>query len=1817
MKPIRWLNLEAYGAALEMWRNSEGKFFFVALGGTEAAKQALLELGGKQGYFFDRKILAIHFPPLADQASAAAWLVKLPKAFLENRDRSTVLLVSPDAEGKFPEQLIDGAVERFNQWTAKARELDLQEVPDEELFIPGFVDDVEPSLDYSKVTTPYPVEIEPDAPDYSRPPEPSVVATPEESPAAPTEKAVNPKSAIEQFVDAIHAGDDRPILQAAYQSMPDAKEFERIQAMGPSAAILMSPWVDVFREVLQRMPEDSQAVLVVLGNSQERLLAGVNQFLAENTDFPVVAAVWGSSKGDTHRLVLFVDSTLPVERRLASLSDALLASVTNEPQMGSFLNGVWRDVYGQEGEVVSVAASVRESGDAADVRPGAERDRAQRVHGATELEQVERAAPAGSGSSVGAGAEPGADAAERSGRVRSAEPGPQRAGLLAGESIDAGDVGRGDAGQRSGAGQPLGADRELSVRSDERGRVADGPDSRGGVGAVSEGRDGRRETGDPVTRGTAAATGRGAGVTPAEEPAAADVPADVNLAGTDLSIADEQRVRAEIEERRADRRRGLDLNMEETAGRLQYVARSNLRSQGTMVPANMATAVSSALDRLVERHGDVDAFVARQLGFDSPADLDGRLYAEQVDAVALALDSFGRDRNMVLGDLTGIGKGRVLASIIRFAHLNDMPAIFVTKDQTLYNSMAREMAVLGMSELVDRTRMLITSTGVGIENDQGEQMFSGRTSDELNEVYATGGLPAGIRVVFTCHSQLMTRADTPRVDWLRSVAADALVLVDESHLSAGVDSLCGMNLRAISEASRHTLFSSATSAKEGKNLSLYAGTDLSLLGNSHQIQEILRKGGAAAMEAVPMMLAQQGQYIRREHDMSRAEYSSPEVPEQYVADIRANMDALSAALRALLELQVVVVGYTQDVNRNDYFTRQREAQERRRRGREQLGLSSMHFSSTLHHFSQQALLAVHADFYAEMAIESARSGNKPTLVLQSTMESLLTEVVKVLVDNDVQPDGAEVEMNFASVLRRMARKITEINIAFGGANHPFNLQDPILNLQGRGLPEQMQLLLAGRQLEANMNVRGVMAEFEAALNRIPNTIPVSPIDYISDKLRAAGYEMGELTGRRWKAEQIRPGVYQIQRRRDSSKRDRQRVMNDFNGGQTTGIIINKAGATGIDLHADYRFADQRKRDMIVLQADDDIYVFQQSLGRVFRANMVVPPRYTLPGSAVPVAVRSMAIMRRRLSNMMSLTRGSREAEVGGGMPDLFNWVGCEAAMSYLQDNQEVAEVMCINLATEAAKLQEHGGDTGLASRVTAMGLLLPCDVQDTMMDGLIRAYESKLEDLERRGINPFRSRHLDIKAQVVNEVILLPATGDSVFQGAVVLKELSYHEELPALTPDTVRTLINDGREALSMAHGASRNWSRQPLAEVMPEITQRMQTRMNNVRDLFAERNDGETLEDLANARHESFSTRAARDYMGLFSIAERIKLGAHLSLRLESDTPIDFHVVGIEPPTWAQEMHSPYEWRLMLVSKDQHMRQARVPVSLLLNEARQVQRDQFLAGADADPQEFKVDWAQLALTIGDPSRDLIDQDGQLRAEVLREYEDLPRGSIEMRRHVLSGNLLKAIMMAGELHKGLPATYTLANGTREFGVVMPSNFDQIQLLRMPMTLTQVDEVQDYLVHRLQTLVRVSTYMNLKDVQIAGIPAKDVEQARNDLHCSYFLEASRVRDGAEVKIVVPRAKGRSGWLLGDEALQGLTAGREWVRAANDLTMTFPLREGRFPEELRVVVQHLLDIGASFRTPATDSRAREWSLARAGAQEQARRTELLQDGRALA
>lgn len=1838
MRTIRWLNIEAYGATLEMWRNTHGQFYFAAIGGTKEAKEAFVELGGERKKVFDTK--AILFPPLSGEASSNAWIARLPKAFIETRDSKDVLTLYPDANSQFAPAMIASLAQRASEWEARAQELERLEAErleaerleaerraaeQEALFdFPGFADDADQaqeaptaSRDVADIAaqpeSSAPVTIaEPaavvvnEAPAIEQvqpepPTEPIAQTTPAVAEEAPAVEQVpvaapvaNQPSLLEQFIRAIHDGDDRPLIFKQYPQMPQGSELAEIEAMAPSAGIVMSPWWDALKAVLNRMTDDAQLVMISLGRSPERMIANANQFLSDNPGFPLISAAWGSPKNNVHRLVLITDATLPERLYIRSLDNEALPHVNTEVEMAHHLNNLWRETYGQTGEIVDGNAVIQQPRNAADTRADREPSGARQVSGASNVAGLERVNAAGHRDADRAGSISGADDTERAGRIRPAVHGDEQPRISTREPADSGDVRRDDTGQRASAREPRIADRELPDGGNERGHSPDTPDLGRSSAAVSGYRAERRGTPDAVAGGAPAANS-GRPVVNNDAPVEADPVVEVELASSTLTEEEAALLQAEIEERRAARRRGMDLGVVENAGRVPYATLSNLDAQGTMMPANMATAITGALAKLSQRRGDVDEFVSRALGFDSPAELRGRLYAEQVDGLALTFDAFDRGRDMVLGDLTGIGKGRQIAGVIRFAYQQGLTAIFITKEQTLYNSMAREMAVLGMADVIDQRHLLITNSGVGIENELGEELVKGRSASTLQEIYETGELPQGIRVVFTTHSQLSTKADTPRANWLRQIAQDSTVIVDESHLSAGVESLCGVNVRAIMESARHNLSSSATSAKEAKNLGLYRGTDLSLLGNQAQVMEILQKGGAAAMEAVPLMLAQEGQYRRLEHDMSQAEYLTPDVPEELAPQIRTNMDALSTALRALLDLQSVVSQYNQDVNNNEYIVRQRMADERRqiaRRNREVLGLSSMHFSSTLHHFSQQALLAVHADWYADLAIQSARDGNKPVLVVQSTMESVLNEVIRVVSEHDVPLDDLVVEMNFGNVLKRMANKITEINVNFPDGAHRFNLQDDALHLEGRGLPEQLQIILAGGHLNVQGNVRAAIARFNTAVERIPNSIPVSPIDYINDKITAAGFPMGELTGRKWRAEQVAPGTYRITRRSDSSKRDRQRIVNAFNSGEMVGLTLNRAGATGIDLHADRRFSDQRKRDMLLLQADDDIYNLQQALGRVFRANMVEAPRYTIPGSAVPVAVRSMAIMRRRLSNMMSLTRGSRDSEMTSSMPDIFNWVGCEAALKYLEDNPGVAEAIGLNLAVEANKINEQGGDTGLASRVTAMGLLLPCTTQDEMMDGLISAYENKLEELEQRGVNPFRSRHMDVKAEVVNEVTLYPATGTSVFESEIKLKELRYHDELPALSPDTIRTLISIGRASLTLAEGASRNWSRKPLLEVMDTITARLENTLATFRGLFDE-GANQTLEEQANSRYDSLTTRAARDYLSVRAFADRVKLGGHLHLKLDSDAPIDLHIVGIEPPSMARSMHDPFEWRMLLVSKEQHCRQVRIPLATVISEAMQAQKQAYMQTEDADPAAFVYDWANLANLVSDPQQDLIDENGNFVPEIMASYENLPRGQIEMRRHVLSGNLLKAISLASDLGKGLPSTYTLANGSREFGVMMPSNFDQIRLLEMPVDLGSSDTIEAYICHRAGSMRKATLYMNLKDLTVTGVPAKEIEDAKSDRKSNFYLEVNRTRTTYTAKLIVPRAKNRSSWLVENEAIKELTHGMEWTRSSGDLVLTFDIPECRFSDRLDAILDQLIEMGITFRTSALDSRAREW------------------------
>ena len=79
----------------------------------------------------------------------------------------------------------------------------------------------------------------------------------------------------------------------------------------------------------------------------------------------------------------------------------------------------------------------------------------------------------------------------------------------------------------------------------------------------------------------------------------------------------------------------------------------------------MAYQTRQALLRLRQEIGSPDLYVAQKLHYPLKSNVFEFFSAEQVDAIALAIWNIERGDGMIIGDQTGIGKGRIAAAIIR------------------------------------------------------------------------------------------------------------------------------------------------------------------------------------------------------------------------------------------------------------------------------------------------------------------------------------------------------------------------------------------------------------------------------------------------------------------------------------------------------------------------------------------------------------------------------------------------------------------------------------------------------------------------------------------------------------------------------------------------------------------------------------------------------------------------------------------------------------------------------------------------------------------------------------------------------------------------------------------------------------------------------------------------------------------------------------------------------------------------------------------------------------------------------------------------
>ena len=797
-------------------------------------------------------------------------------------------------------------------------------------------------------------------------------------------------------------------------------------------------------------------------------------------------------------------------------------------------------------------------------------------------------------------------------------------------------------------------------------------------------------------------------------------------------------------------RRGQE---QETETQVAYTPESGAASVGTLVPRAMRDSIAASLKRVADSVGNIDEFVAEKLGFD-PETLRANFSAEQVDALALSIMSAEAGKGFIIGDQTGIGKGRVVAAMLRYAMRNDKVPVFVTEKPNLYADMIRDLDDIGMGDELrlqsSKPLILVTNSSEPIpyvlQRKIGEDVVetehslrapgAGADLEKFFDKIAGDGDIGPYKVVFTTYSQLQTVKGkmTARMRMVQALAQGGYMVFDESHNAGGTqitqartkkdrdaakagETTTGRSgfVRQLVRTSFGSFFSSATYAKRPDVMDLYSSTNMMLaVDKPADLAPAIMLGGVPMQQIVATMLTEDGQYIRRERTFAGVTYDTRpmSVDRQTAENMAQSMRMILAFSRAK---EAAVKSMQKEFDREGAMLGVMSG--------EKTSVQGANFGAIMHNLIDQMLLSLKAQESVDYAIERLKAGEKVVLTVANTMGSFLDDYAK---DFGVRP-GEPVMLSFADLYQRYLEKQRMVRIKRPGGpkeGTPYRLTDKDL---GPVLVDQFNFV--------GEFIRG--AGFGAA--------PISPIDYMHQRMRDAGYKSDEITGRTVTVS-YGSKVPTLASRRANIKQ-RLAAIRGFNGGTVDVLILNQSGATGLSLHASSKFKDKRKRHMVIVQAEKNIDTFMQMLGRVHRTGQIIPPAYTQAMASIPAEARPAAITLKKMASLNANTTASRKSAVTAeGVVDFMNDYGGQVAAEFLLENPEVHMDLGGQKVLEIPA-ESTEADEDLIRKLTGYLPILPIDQQEAVYRDLVDRYNELLARENAMGSNKLEAAALDLGAK--------------------------------------------------------------------------------------------------------------------------------------------------------------------------------------------------------------------------------------------------------------------------------------------------------------------------------------------------------------------------------------------------------------------------------------------------------------------------------------
>lgn len=804
-----------------------------------------------------------------------------------------------------------------------------------------------------------------------------------------------------------------------------------------------------------------------------------------------------------------------------------------------------------------------------------------------------------------------------------------------------------------------------------------------------------------------------------------------------------------------------------------------------VMPADQQEAVNKNLEKL----GDADQFLVDELGYNDKDDLYSHLAAEQVDSVALALQQAKKGNAFIIGDMTGIGKGRQAASLIRYAKKQGQVPVYFTKTAGLLSDVYRDLVDIGSPDL--RPFVFGSAKEAAITDSDGKVVFALPSKSEVKRVLdyieKNGKLPDEYDYVLTTYSQVSNGvyefdedgnrkerklakgksfgaaalSGQKRRDAIEKLMGNAYLILDESH-TAGGNSGQGNYFQHIIQKAKNVTFFSATFAKRPDNMPIYALRTAMNEGGmkSSDLIEAVKRGGATLQEIMSQTLTQCGQMIRRERDMTGVtiDWKAIDDPER-VQEQREQYDSIIGLFNDIINFQKKYVSSYVD-ERNDELAAIQSTMGIKK-GTAALGIKNQPFASKAFNTVQQVLLSLKAKSAAERAIDYLKQGMKPVIALNNTNESQ-TGNLALGEEMDAPDLGTSLKKGLEGTLRYTQKDAKD------------NSESGYIKLSDLG----------DEAVEA-------YHELEKKIEQTSTGLSLSPIDVIKNELQKAGYKVGELTGRQTEFVYNDNGTVTKVKRADT---DKKKLARDFNDGKIDALILNKSAATGISLHASSKYKDQKKRVMIVAQQQLDVNDEVQMRGRIDRTGQVARGAYEYVVSLIPAEQRLLMMFKAKLKSLDANTTSSQKSKFNEmEVADITNKYGDKVVREYMAEHLDLYARMAdpfgweksngddlsrIDPQTLVASGSGVGdGEAGAdASKLLGRMALLRVSEQEKMLQEIGELYANEIQRLNEMGENDLEITELPLKAKTLRKEVWKQGAepgGDNAFADNTYIEKVN------------------------------------------------------------------------------------------------------------------------------------------------------------------------------------------------------------------------------------------------------------------------------------------------------------------------------------------------------------------------------------------------------------------------------------------------------------